>query len=1084
MTKKSTNSVPADEPSRRRIREALDVTILVEAAAGTGKTTCLIDRMTSLLAQGKCQVDSLAAVTFTRKAAAELRARFQVALERRAASETDPQRTDRLREAASHVERSFIGTIHSFCARLLRERPVEAGVDVAFKEIDEDVDLRLRRQAWEQFVAELLASDDPLSDQIQQCNLDWSGLAKAFEDFAGYPDVQDWPAPPVDLPNLAATREELQNYLEHIRELAPDLPEDAAGDKLIPAYRRLIRRAAYVDLDDDVEIMDLLEMFKHCKVVQYIWPSKPQAKAEEQRWDGFCENFAQPALNAWRARRYAVAIKALVMAREVYDRLRRELGVLNYQDLLMKAAHLLRNRPNIRRYFRRRFTRILVDEFQDTDPIQAEMLLLLTAGDPNQSDWRECRPDPGSLFVVGDPKQSIYRFRRADIVTYNAVKKIIHAVGGEVIELSTNFRTIEPVVRWVNAVSAELFPAKANDCSPQDVPLTAARSEDPAGCLAGVIRLDAPGTKQDEICQAEADLIARYIRWAIDTRQPVPRSRKELDQGVSPTATPGDFLIITQQKKRMTVYAEKLQRLGIPHEVTGGSSLNQVHELRLLHACLAAVCHPDNPVALLAALRGELFGFNDRQLYTYKKAGGRFSFHASIPEGLSQADRDVISLAFDRLKRYAEWLKRMPAVSAVEKITIDLGLPALAASRTGGNVHAGSLAKAVELLRAAQVDQWTAADLVAYLGQLVEQEEKYDGIPAQAHGRPAVRIMNLHKAKGLESPVVFLADPSGEFDHGVKLCIDRQGDRVFGYMAIYGEKRGDQAPPLLAHPVDWAGLSDAETKFQEAERNRRLYVAATRAGTQMVISQREGKQGRNPWGEFNAALAECPALSDPGEQPAAASESAAIAVDEPVTADTARQQRWSSIAKPGYAVVAAKSLAVRGRLEPDGGREHGTEIGTVVHLLLQTAMESPQTDLRPLAESALAEQELDRSLANSLVLLVQRVTQSDLWRRAMASPRRFVEFAFQKLGGPNDNLPVASPPTIVRGVIDLVFQEEAGWVIVDFKTDDGAGRDLAELVSHYAAQVHSYARAWTEITGQPVGETGLFFVNGGHYVTC
>ena len=135
-------------------------------------------------------------------------------------------------------------------------------------------------------------------------------------------------------------------------------------------------------------------------------------------------------------------IRALRPAMEVYDRRRKEAGGLNFQDLLMKAAALLRDKPVIRRYFRGRFTHVLVDEFQDTDPIQAEVMLLLTADNADEQDWRQCRPVPGSLFVVGDPKQSIYRFRRADIVIYTQVKEIILASGGVVVPLTANFRTI------------------------------------------------------------------------------------------------------------------------------------------------------------------------------------------------------------------------------------------------------------------------------------------------------------------------------------------------------------------------------------------------------------------------------------------------------------------------------------------------------------------------------------------------------------------------------------------------------------------------------------------------------------------
>src|SRR5262245_33267353 len=148
----------------------LGSTMLVEAAAGTGKTTCLVARMIGLLREGKCHIETLAAVTFTRKAAAELRTRFQLALEA-AVQNSSGQNHERLVESLRHIERCFIGTIHSFCARLLRERPVEAGVDPGFVELDEIVDGQLRQQAWQEHVAALITTDDPILPELERLGL-------------------------------------------------------------------------------------------------------------------------------------------------------------------------------------------------------------------------------------------------------------------------------------------------------------------------------------------------------------------------------------------------------------------------------------------------------------------------------------------------------------------------------------------------------------------------------------------------------------------------------------------------------------------------------------------------------------------------------------------------------------------------------------------------------------------------------------------------------------------------------------------------------------------------------------------------
>ena len=191
---------PPDQAARDLIVQELDRNVLVEAAAGTGKTTSLVARMVNLIRRGKCQVGTLAAVTFTRKAAAELRGRVQVELEKALRSATGIEK-ERLDDAVKHVERAFLGTIHSFCARMLRERPVEAGVDSEFAELDDAQDRELRRQAWSEHLERLIAARDPVLDELEELGVDIGELGSTFERFADYPDVDEWPAPAVPIPD-------------------------------------------------------------------------------------------------------------------------------------------------------------------------------------------------------------------------------------------------------------------------------------------------------------------------------------------------------------------------------------------------------------------------------------------------------------------------------------------------------------------------------------------------------------------------------------------------------------------------------------------------------------------------------------------------------------------------------------------------------------------------------------------------------------------------------------------------------------------------------------------------------------------
>lgn len=1078
-----TLSIPPDDRERKVILHELKTTLLVEAAAGTGKTTSMIGRMVRLLAAGECAIDTLAAVTFTRKAAAELRARFQVGLEKAHREAEQPERA-RLAAALAGVERCFIGTIHSFCGRMLRERPVEAGVDVAFEEMDEAEDTVLRTAAWDEYVTSLYDNDDPILGELEELGVEIGQLSGTFTKLAEFPDVEEWPVQDVPEPDTAAAMEALGRLVAHMEDLAPTLPEDSGNDRLMPQYRLIPLIYRQVLRQQRLhEIMELLGRFKKPYVVKKIWPGgAAQADDEATLWDEFRTVHAEPLVRQWLEHRYGPLLRAVKPAVAVYDRLRKNAGRLNYQDLLITAAALLRDRGEaVRRYFAERFTHLLVDEFQDTDPIQAEVIMLLTAENTEETDWRSCKPKPGSLFVVGDPKQSIYRFRRADIVTYNQVKEIIVTNGGRVVTLSANFRTTRPVTDWVNKSFEAEFTKFPPECSPEYVALEAVRDDDGNSPLSGtgVLRIPKDLKSSEQLGEYDASLIAGTIRNALDNGLGVPRTQGETEAGIGPETTPGDFLIVTPKTGKLGMYGEKLQELGIPHQVTGGSALNRVKELFLLHACLKAVTEPDNPLALVAVLRGELFGISDPALFAFKRAGGVFSYHSSIPPDIEPEVALLFEDAFSRLNAYSRLIRTMPLVPAVERIVADLGLSVSAAACPGGNVRAGSLAKALELLRHAEPDLRTAADLVTCLERLVTQEENHDSIPAVPPRSSVVRIMNLHKVKGLEAPVVFLADPTGKFTHPAKLFIDRSGPKVSGYMTVEGTGPGSGGAAVLAQPVGWEALARKELDFQEAEELRLLYVAATRAGCGLTVTQRANYQNRNPWGFFEARLKGRPALKDPGPQQTAQPEAHVVTEQDRMDAVEAIRQRWDAAARPTYDVQAVKEVSVkRGKFTYSQG-EHGVEWGTVIHLLLETAMLNPDADLRGLAEAALNDQGLDAELLTDALEVVQSVTRSEIWRRAQAAELRLVETPFQRF------IPAAEPDAvgvIMRGVVDLAFLEPKGWVIVDYKSDRVAEVRLNELAEHYTPQLAGYREAWEAITGEKVCETGLYFTHPGRYV--
>ena len=1105
-----------DAEQRNRIKTELGVNMLVEAAAGTGKTTMLLERMVELIRTGRCQrVSNIAAITFTRKAAAELRSRFQVELEKTDARAEGEER-ERLDDALHHVEQCFIGTIHSFCARLLRERPLESGTDISFEEIDDSDDELLLAQAWEEFAATAIADDpDGIIEKMRAHRLEFGDLAGAFVEYAESHDVDEWPLSDceVEMPTAAWMNAQIHSYVEHMERVHPELPDDdGKPERLKERYRTIplrFRQNQPLNLPAAVDIIEILNgkapsMNQELKNA-LTKDEKQLVKGEQDEWKARKESIDTAGImEKWLLLRYQVALEVLEAARRHYDGMRERAGVLNFQDLLMKAAALLREHPRVRRYFSGRYTHVLVDEFQDTDPIQAEMMLLLTASDMDTAglDWLDCVPREGALFVVGDPKQSIYRFRRADIATYNLVKeKFQQWEGAEVLELFANFRSGEEILEFVDVCFCDEFEAPGTPTpeSPSYVRLVKCRSEANEGDLDGVKTLRVPCDAEGKVDRdAEVDAIARFIVNAVAEGHTVARrAPAEGDEPEPARVTYGDFMIITRIKDELDPLARKLQELGAPCQVSGSTGLAKVPELKMLLACLKAAANPDNPVLAVAALRSELFGISDQALYRFKKARGRFDYRVGrdVPAELPGEEREAFANAFERLGRYSQLLSRLPVVTALERIAEDLGLFALAGAREGGDVAAGSIAKALEILRCGREGRWTLPQALETLEEISSGEIESDGMSALPEKRDAVRIMNLHKVKGLQAPVVFLAGVSKPGKFPSKFHVDRHTGKTLGYMEIrrppYRKDRGSGT--LVACPFDWGSKQKAEDLFADKEKLRLRYVAATRAESLLVISLSEGeKEGR--WSEFEDALASEEQLDAPPETrdvPRAGPASRPCA--SPEEAAAAIRSRLARSGVPTYGLKGAKEFAQdaagiapalrRTPIEREmdsledvlDDAERGVYWGTVVHALLEFEMASPAGDLSSIAASLLEENGLDPGFAADAVALVESVKSSGLWKRAKASDRCMVEVPFSMLHGD------AEPPTLLRGKIDLVFHEDDGWVIVDYKTDRPSGPTAEPLVATHEGQVRLYADAWKACSGEEVMEVGILFVATGEY---
>jgi ATP-dependent helicase/nuclease subunit A len=984
----------------------------------------------------------------------------------------------------SSLERFFAGTIHSFCARLLRERPVEAGVSPGFTELDAVEDKLVRQQSWRDYRVQAKARGDEDLVELLDAGITARQLDTAFETVCLYEDVA-FPEGDAGLPDATGAWTAIAAFWSTLSAL---LPSTIAPDSTCKTQERADRfrrqwRAYQRGNRDNALLAELMRCWEsRPAVVQNRWPSRASAKEAEALHDDFRTTTVLPYFTAWRQYLYGRSIALLTRARESARAERRRRNALSFNDLLILTATVLREHADVRRALQQKYRWLFVDEFQDTDPVQAEIMLLLAAeaGSSESPTPKAQSPlRPGALFVVGDPKQSIYRFRRADIGIYNDVRALLAGSDGSgLVRLTTNFRSVPALCAWANNVFKARFPAHPTSEAPAFAPLDPYRAG--AASAAHVTVLDLPATIDAADLQVEeASRIARYIQAEVAAGR----------------RTYGDFLILTRKKKGLRPIAGALEALRVPIEVTGAGAFAGSEEVQEIALLLGALADPQDAVALVGVLRGSLFGLSDRDLFAFRQAGGYFNLFAEIETSDPAAPRVASALA--ALRQWFAWTRMLPAGAALERIFEQSGYLALAATSRGG-VEAGDLLHAIDRVRAVVEDGFTLTDaagaLATWSGLDEEAEEStdVDSLPLEPGRRDVVRLMNLHKAKGLEAAVVFLADPLGGFEPRVDIRVVRDGAAARGYLRIQEESANKRSRRVIAEPAGWAALEQEERAYLDAEGDRLLYVAATRAKDMLVVSRYGGSPGRRTlaWGPLSETMARAPVLAMPSASvpPAAAAIDLSRPVVETAVArasaahDRARRSSWSAASVtaetkhlPRVAlepVDAADAAAAAGAPDPtrtlvpdtpSHRADAGLEWGALVHGLLEHAMRhagATREDLRRLAMWLTIDEPRLRAVIDGAIDTVEAVSRAAFWSDARASQACHEEVPFA-VRDHQDGKPV-----VVNGTIDLVHRDEANWRILDYKTD--VDPDDAALERRYADQLAVYARAWAAVAHTPV----------------
>ena len=857
-----------DAAARERIRTSLNESLFVEAAAGTGKTTELVARMVNVLATGIARVDQILAVTFTEKAAGELKLRLREELERARRADGSGQH---LEHAIAHLEEAQVNTIHGFCADLLRERPVEAGVDPRFEVLADPEAQRLFNHAFDLWMEQALANPP---DGVRRALRRRSSAMRFGEDRAV-------DGPTERLRSAAWRLSEWRDFTAPYRQEA--FHREAVIDQIVAHlhdFAELTGKAT--NRSNDRLYLDT----RPARLVARAIRTKDSVRPRRRNFDGIEARLVELALNRafvnarrgagptygdgiTRAhvvdqhkkivdvlrnfRRVSDADMVAHLQQELfepvarYGELKGNAGRLDFVDLLLTARDLIRDNEVVRRDFQRRYTHIFVDEFQDTDPLQAEILLLLAATDPAEQNWRRVSPIPGKLFIVGDPKQSIYRFRRADIDIYYDVRNQLETQGVSRLPLTSSFRSVPSIQHFVNHAFAPLM-ATTDATAPGQtdyVPLSPTRSDPSA--QPSLVALPVPhpyGFRRVSAAAIERslpDAVGAFVSWLVNDSGWVITENSSVETGTAgsgPRQVPVGarhvcvlFRRFESFGKDMTrPYLDAFEARGIAHLLVGGRSFHDREEVATMRSALSAVEWPDDELSVFATLRGSLFAIDDETLFAFHHHFGRphpFRIPSALrPEGQGGAELDrflPVTDALELLQQLHRTRNHVPVAETIGRLLQATRAHAGFAMRPAGEQALANVLQIAEMAR--RHDASGGLSFRGFVEHLIEEasNRRAGEAPILEEGSDGVRLMTVHRAKGLEFPVVILADPTCKLH---RQTADRFIDSKRGLCAL--RLAGWQPLDLLDHEHD-------EVQRDRAEGIRLAYVAATRARDLLVV---------------------------------------------------------------------------------------------------------------------------------------------------------------------------------------------------------------------------------------------------------
>jgi len=1093
--------VLADAAARLRIVEDIASELAVDAAAGSGKTTVLVDRVVSLVHSKQVPMRSVAAITFTEAAAAELRTRLRAALTK--AAENDPD----LLVAVHEVDEAAVSTIHAFARRILVEHWLAAGLPPRVDVLDPPAEQIEQRERWKEFTNDLLAdpSARPMLVRAFAARLRLSQLPELARELSAQhhrlddgvlgslaAEAQHRSDPAVDVAPLLAALDAALAYMSQC-----SVDSDALLGHLVGKVHGARQRLGRLEPGDEVTILSVLDDL----------PRLSCSRGQASRWRcpvgdvrDRCGDAERIRLDILTRVRQSVTADLLCRIAQWAVRCaeqRHDEGRLTFQDLLVETCRLLQRDPTVRRAVRARYRCLLVDEFQDTDPLQVELVTLLQA--TNDDDPSE---GPARLFVVGDPEQSIYRFRGADVALFIDTVNRLRAR----LELTSNFRSVPGVLEWVD----ELFGRGGWDNGSGPGPFAAHRSlsawrrpsadrDHPPVVLYG----EAHRVLASEVRRIGAEETARLVRQVIDDEWHVNESLAEGAAGRP--ARFRDIAILIPTRTSLATLERALEDVAVPYRLEGDALVWAAQEVRDLLAILRAAEDPADAVAVVAALRTAALACGDDDLVRFH--GTHESWDPRGVPAEPAERRGPVSRAMRLLRELHELRMWSEPSALVSQVLERLHLFELALVHDRPRDHWQRLRWVLDQARVFdETIGGTLGDFLAWI-DLRQDEGWSSSLGPPEPDDDAVRILTIHGAKGLEFPIVFMSGLQG-FDQA------RPTARVLWDSTGVPQARivTDFQSPGYDEAVAVDRLLEAE------ERRRLLYVASTRArdflfvdltrkdqSTSLLIRMAEVCQEfptawcRPPGPDERHATAPAPPeQTTPAPDDGAAAHARWMTQRGATISSGTRQPAWSATALSRLADGRARPIdasltSTRGGAQPpDRSASEPSEspsgdeqrlIGRAVHDVLAKLdidswvngaavdEEARSAALRRIAEAATQAQGLEDGRRDVVARLVRHALGAPTVR-VVAGTRHFRELPLAAPVG----LAAGEPSGVIEGSADLVGQTKDGLVVIDFKTFADRGRGPHATDPEHLRQVAAYAYALGSATGLRVSRAVVCYL--------